>query len=543
MCLEDLKSGKETAICTVHWKCECRKGHICNYHSGRPETVVYRYSNKEDDWVFVDAFKQIFEEAKQWIALYEKQRKKALNHCGSCWAQLKTKKNGKGKTTYCPKGCRCLCSTTETCVVHFECTCLTTWLCNFHKAKRPDVAVALYNALPPNEPARRILLNSFVSEGIDHLKMKRLGRKPKELQLKFNPPVSVPSTKQVRIESVEVAKEPVALSSEEELRNGKHARESASQQIAEIKSKTFETKNAAKYDLACDLEAKLPEYRKWLEKQFLSSHSKRNYLSRISGFIAFVRNSKRDFGTLTSATKEEPVKYLCTFLRKEAKLKPATINSYLSAIDSFYDFLELGRSKIDRDELPEQALKILTLKEQKKFLKAIDDTTRVKDRAIASILFYTGMKLSECTNLDLSDIVISGRKTRAVIRDANGDKLRTIPLNSAVCHALEEWVLERTEKYAGRSVSSALFLNPQSNRMMPNALYEVVRKIGRSCNLQLSPHALRDTFISNLMRQDQNVFLVADIAGHKSLNTTKRYSNVGVVNKTKALEQLVTNRQ
>ncbi len=497
--------------------------------------AMYRYKNRKDDWVFTDAFQQVFDEAKQWIALYEKQRSAALNHCGSCWAQLNVRKNAKGeKTSYCPKGCKCTCNSNRSCVVHLECTCLTSWICEFHKTKRPDVAVALYNALPPNEPARLILVNSFAHEGIDQTKYKRRGRKPKVLKLAdFGSPVEQNQRKQYSDGKVDIA-----------LVDAKHQTAAAPNALSELsvekKLKPVHTETGAKADLVPFLEAKFAEYRNWLGKQQLSTHSQRNYLSRVSAFIEYLRNHEGTGKQLILENKDEPVNKLCAHLRS-LNLKPATINSYLSAIDNFYAFLDLGKLKIDRNELSPQTPSVLSAAQQRKFLKAIETTRRPKDRAIAALLFYLGLKLTECAQLQISDLRLSGRKKVAIIRSGE-DIERHVPLNSAVCEAIKEWLEERTAKYEGKTVSEALFLNPQGKGMLPNALYEVICKVGRECDLALSPHALRDTFIANLISNEKDALIVADIAGHKSVNTTKRYAEHRIKDRSKTLKRLANQK-
>jgi integrase/recombinase XerC len=568
--------------CLIHWKCQCEKGVLCDYHRSKPELVTIRYGNRDKAWAYATGFDVLNEQAKQWIALYELQRKKALSHCGSCWAWLKTSvdKHGK-KTTYCPKGCVCHCAEKEPCVVHFNCNCLYIWLCQFHEKKRPDIAVALYNTLPPNDRARKVLESGFAKAGIEYWKYKQKGRRPKELKIAPVTAITPKEPLDVRLSDAELIQKmaeldstPFRLVSPAETVSSKAVKLEANfkaETKAETKAKSkhkvsdkLESKPKspsesqlatgskpnikpvkqiaqAKFDLASELDSKLPSYKKWLSKQLLSANSCRNYVSRIVAFIEFLKESKEDYPPLSAATKDLPVRDLRLHLKKKAKLKPATLNSYLSAIDNFYGFLEIGKSKVKRDEMPQEAPQALSAREQKKFLRAVELTKRVKDRAIATLLFYTGMRLSECTDLELGDVFIVGRKTRAVIRSGKGGKYREVPLNSIVCSRLEEWLQERKKKYAGRSIATALFLNPQGNAMLPNSVYEIIRKIGRECALELSPHTLRHSLLTNLIRKQNDVVLVADIAGHRSLNTTRRYTLPSAADKAKALEALLEN--
>lgn len=517
-CFADLKQSKETESCMVHWKCDCRNGHICTFHKGRPEMAVSRYSNRKDDWVFTDAFQQVFDEAKKWTALYEKQRKAALNHCGSCWAQLKARKNAKGgKPSYCPKGCKCTCNSNRSCVVHLECTCLTTWICEFHKTKRPDVAVALYNALPPNERARLILVNSFAHEGIDQTKFKRRGRRPKELKLAD----LASSGSQYKSKESSVNRKRPAFSTDAPLPLGSTKQLRSVDATAEVKTAIRQVKESRKADITLSIESKLPGYKNWLENQPLSEHSKRNYMSRVSAFIDYLRKHGIGWSEMASANKDEPVSKLCQHLKSQ-NLKPATINSYLAAIDNFFEFLDLGRLKTSRQKVLQRDRSVLSSSEQKRFLRATRNTRRAKDRAIAFLLYETGVKINECVNLELADLKTSGRKKALRVRHQDGSE-REIILSAEVCEAIDDWLEERNEKFSDKNTAAMLFLNPQGNRLLPNAVYEIVRKIGRECGLELTPHTLRDTAVGNFLKSEDDVLAVAELAGHRSLNSTKKY--------------------
>ncbi len=67
----------------------------------------------------------------------------------------------------------------------------------------------------------------------------------------------------------------------------------------------------------------------------------------------------------------------------------------------------------------------------------------------------------------------------------------------------------------------------------------IVRKVGNACGLPLSSHVLRHTLLTNLVRKGSDLILVAEIGGHKRLETTKRYTLPSVSDKEKAMEQVL----
>jgi site-specific recombinase XerD len=502
----------------------------------RPEHVQWRAKLKGKEWCDFTGFSNIYEQAGLWIKACKLQEEKVIQtHCGSCFSVLRQGKN-KNETPRCPKGCDCNCGTTRKCYVHFKCGCLGgIELCQFHKTKKPEVLVALYRALPIIE-IRPKLFDKMIRAGISLENYPQRGKPHKELDIRELVREAGMKLRPVALKQPPlVVTEAAALKSEVQqpvlLEIAKPEKTSAP---AKLKKGT-----AAKFDLAGDLESKVADYRDWLTKQGLSPHSARNYLSRIKAFISYLKELDNDYPPLSAATKDIVVRDIKKYLQKNAKSKPATLNSYLCAIDNFYSYLGLGKSSIRREDLPQEAPRALTPAEQKKFLRAVDLTRRSKDRAIATLLFYTGMRLSECASLELDDVFVVGRKTRAIIRSGKGGRYREIPLNSLICEVIQTWLAERKEKYSGKSVSQALFLNPQGAPMLPNSIYEVITKIGRDAGLELSPHTLRHTCLTALVRKQNDVVLVADIAGHKSLNTTKRYTLPTAADKAKALEGLL----
>ncbi len=284
----------------------------------------------------------------------------------------------------------------------------------------------------------------------------------------------------------------------------------------------------------------LKPYTVWLAKQPLSIHAKRAYSARVQVFLHF--RQKQLNGDDEALTRENRVRIATAFkkyLKHTRKLKPSSLNAYLAAVDNFYGFLNLGPAKVTREDLPNEAPRALSKQEQKKLLRAIERTRRAKDRAILTLLLYTGLRIGELSALENDDVYITGRKQRVIIRSGKGDKYRKVPLNSKVCEALQGWLDERQEKFTGRVKSKSFFLNAQGKKLLPGGIDLIVRKLGNDCGISLSAHILRHTLLTNLVRAKNDLILVADIAGHKGLNTIRRYALPSAGDKAVALESLL----
>ncbi|MBZ0187206.1 MAG: tyrosine-type recombinase/integrase, partial [Candidatus Obscuribacterales bacterium] len=178
-------------------------------------------------------------------------------------------------------------------------------------------------------------------------------------------------------------------------------------------------------------------------------------------------------------------------LKKKGKLSPASVNAHLTAIDHYFQFLGIHRiPEIPREDLPQVAPRALNTREQKRFLRAVAGCRRSKDRAVALLMFYTGIRIGECADLDIDDLFVVGRKRKVVIRSGKGERYREIPLNEDVCDAVRDGLRDRAIKYGVKETDEAVFLNPQGGRMSTTGLDLIVRKIGEACGIALSAHIL-----------------------------------------------------
>lgn len=283
------------------------------------------------------------------------------------------------------------------------------------------------------------------------------------------------------------------------------------------------------------------KYLSWLKRQPLSEQTKRAYRSRTNHFLGFLGTSGEDIKALIENERERShvLREYKRYLKQELRSSPATVNAYLTAIEHFFQYHGVSPGKVAREDLPQEAPRALSKEEQKRFLRAIAGCRRSKDRAVALLLFYTGIRIGECAALNEQDVNIAGRRHRVIIRNGKGDRYREIPLNTEAREAIREWLYERTKKFEDTEVDDALFLNPQGGRLSTASLDLIIRKIGQSCGLSVSAHVLRHTCLTNLVRNGNDLVVVAEIGGHKRLETTKRYTLPTVSDKERAVEGLI----
>ncbi len=287
------------------------------------------------------------------------------------------------------------------------------------------------------------------------------------------------------------------------------------------------------------LEQTLTAYDAWLDRQPLAAKTRTAYRLQVRQYAAYLaqRLPMGDDSLHTPFARDYAVRDYKTYLKTECQAKPTSVNLALAAIDHFHLFLGNDRPQVQRESLPAQAPRALKPEEQKALLRAIERTPLARDRAIAQMLFYTAIRLGECAALNLDDVRISARRGVLVIRSGKGDTYREVPLNAEVREALQVWLKERNKQLPQTS-EPAFFLNASGKRLSARAIDLIIRRIGVDARLELSAHVLRHTCLTNLVRSGNDLVLVAEIAGHKRLETTRRYCLPTIEDRERAMEEL-----
>ena len=227
-------------------------------------------------------------------------------------------------------------------------------------------------------------------------------------------------------------------------------------------------------------------------------------------------------------------------LKLERRWSPASVNLALAAVDHFFRFVGLGAAEVSRERLPQAAPRALEGDELLAFVRAAEQAG-ARDRAIGMLLVYAGLRLSELVALDLDDARVSGRKAVVVVRSGKGDVYREVPLNAPARKALDDWLKKRPAP-AARIGGEPLFVSRAGGRLSARSVDDVVRKLGRAVGLELSAHVLRHTWVTRLVRAGNDVVLVADLAGHRKLETTRRYSLPSLGDRQRAVDGLAVDQ-
>jgi len=234
------------------------------------------------------------------------------------------------------------------------------------------------------------------------------------------------------------------------------------------------------------------------------------------------------------------------YLREVRGNANATVNKSIVVVKSFYKcavaFELISPSENPTRHLPrmKRALEIagdvLTMSEINKLTNAPDPRTivGVRDRAMLLLLCTTGIRASECEGILMKDIDETSRQIK--IRGKGGHE-RRVNLNKEAAVAVKNYL-----RYRINSNPRASFFKVRTgNRLTRWRIYERVRHYLRRASIfkQISPHRLRHSFATQMIKRGTNVVVLKELLGHRCITSTMRYIQISGEQLRSAVEKLV----
>jgi len=215
-------------------------------------------------------------------------------------------------------------------------------------------------------------------------------------------------------------------------------------------------------------------------------------------------------------------------------LAAASRASTLSTVRRFFSFLA-SRGLILRDpardvplpRCPRLPRGILTEAQARRLVAAPFPGSRVgkRDRAILELLYGTGIRLGEAARADVTDLDL--RQRILLVRSGKGKKDRIVPVPGRAAMALDRYLAEARSELVKR-IDAALFVSRHGGRLSLVGLRAIVKRHGRAIGVELTPHALRHTCATHLLRGGADIRHVQELLGHRCLSTTALYTRVAI---------------
>ncbi|MBQ9140464.1 MAG: tyrosine-type recombinase/integrase [Lachnospiraceae bacterium] len=148
--------------------------------------------------------------------------------------------------------------------------------------------------------------------------------------------------------------------------------------------------------------------------------------------------------------------------------------------------------------------------------------TKIRDVAILTLLLGTGIRVSECVGLDITDIDFDSNGIRILRK---GGKEAVVYFGDEVEFALKDYLDEREHIIPIEGHENALFFSLQNRRITVRSVEKLVKKYASRVTTlkKITPHKLRSTYGTSLYQETDDIYLVADVLGHNDVNTTRKH--------------------
>ena len=234
---------------------------------------------------------------------------------------------------------------------------------------------------------------------------------------------------------------------------------------------------------------------------------------------------------------------------------PNTISRHLASLASFGQwgadkvklFPENPALHIEPVEVATLAPRWLDKNQKRKLLNTIENDLRnarekyprlwlirYRDAVMVNTLLATGLRVGELCDLRISDLVLGERKGSLMVRNGKGRKQRSVALMNETRKQLSEWLAVRPHVTSDR-----VFIGQRGEPVRPRIVQRIVARYAKDAELEdVTPHTLRHTFSKSLLDSGASLVEVSKLLGHKSLDSTARYTQPSDMELQDAVERM-----
>ncbi len=276
----------------------------------------------------------------------------------------------------------------------------------------------------------------------------------------------------------------------------------------------------------------LEEYIRYLQiERGLADNTIESYKRDLNQYLVYLeKNELRDWEKIDRYT-------ILSFMQelKEMKKSSATVIRMVSSLRKFHQYLKQEqRSSVDpmlHIDTPKKAHhlpKVLSMTEVEKLIETpnTNEILGLRDRAILEVMYATGLRVTELTELKMDDLHLSLGLIQTI---GKGDKERIIPIGDLAIKWIENYLKYSRNKLEKPSKRSPyLFLNHHGRKLTRQGIWKnlgvLVKKAG--IEKEVTPHTLRHSFATHLLENGADLRVVQELLGHSDISTTQIYTHI-----------------
>ena len=257
-----------------------------------------------------------------------------------------------------------------------------------------------------------------------------------------------------------------------------------------------------------------------------SNNTINSYRIDLEKFLKY--NKNRNVNDISNDDIREYVKWL-----SKNELNQKTISRNISCLRSFYKFLVIEKfvknNPSDSLITPKIKKSLPSTLTEEEVLKLLDikltDSFSYRNKAMLELMYGTGLRVSELVSLKLQDIDLSEDIVRTF---GKGKKERIIPIGDYAVEYLKKYLEEYRPLMLKKTNCEYVFLNNHGKKMTRQGFFKIVKKIAdeNGINKQLSPHTLRHSFASHLLKYGADLRTIQELLGHSDISTTQIYTHI-----------------
>ncbi len=257
-------------------------------------------------------------------------------------------------------------------------------------------------------------------------------------------------------------------------------------------------------------------------------------LTQFHGYLSASRNGNGD-PLWSGVNRAAVVEYISDLKRRQ--YAEATVARKIAAIKAFFAFLHQVEGVVKQNptenvgfRVPKSLPKPLSIKEVDELLEqpARSATPEAKrDKAMLELLYATGMRVTELVSLDMSSVHTNADAPHVRCM-GKGSKERTIPIHKDALEAIEEYLGDSRPRLVHDAHELALFVNRRGDRLTRQGFWLILKGYAKKAaiNKSVTPHTLRHSFATHMLRGGAPLRNVQELLGHANMSTTQVYTKL-----------------